>query len=250
MLKQIARVCAVLLLALLAPVVMSALAPSVADAQYSSSHYKVDETFIGGGGELNACSASYCSKQAAGETAVGSTSSTNYGAHAGFNTTNQELLEVVVTGGTVDLGELSVSTTNYSSTTFSVRNYLSQGYIVKIQGQPPKNPSGGHVLTSMATQASPTFGTEEFGINLRQNTTPAIGADPQEVPTSSFSFGTYAPGYDVADEFKYVDGDTIAQSTQSSGKTIYTISIVADISTATPGGTYNGYLFVNVIPTF
>jgi len=246
MLKQITRVVVVLLLALLGPILMSV----VVDAQYSSSNYKVDETFIGGGGELNACSSSYCSKQAAGETAVGATNSTNFGAQAGFNTSDQEVLEVVVSGGLVDLGTLSPTSTKSGSVTFSIRNYLSDGYVVRIDGKPPANPSGGHVLDGMPVQQAPTTGVEEFGINLRQNTSPAIGADPQQIPDSTFSFGTYTTGYGIADEFRFIEGDIIAESTRSTGKTLYTITMIADISTGTPGGDYYGYLYVNAIPTF
>lgn len=58
-------------------------------AQSSSTNYKVEESFFGTGGELDASSTNYRAKQAAGETAVGNTASTNFQAQAGFNTTDQ-----------------------------------------------------------------------------------------------------------------------------------------------------------------
>jgi hypothetical protein len=225
--------------------------PMAANAQYNSNNYKVVESFIGSGGDVDSCSGGqFCARQTLGETAVGAQSSTNFTAQSGFNTTDEELLEVEVDGTLIDLGELTPLDTKFGSTTFSVRNYLSQGYVVRVQGKPPANPSGGHELTPMAVQTTPTAGQEEFGINLRDNATPDVGADPVQVPDSSFSYGTYTSGYGIADSFKYIEDEIVAESLTSSGKTIYTISIIANISTGTPGGTYRGYIYVNAIPTF
>jgi hypothetical protein len=65
-----------------------------------------------------------------------------------------------------------------------------------------------------------------------------LGANPVQVPDSTFSFGTVASGYDTPCQFKYVNGDTIAQSAKSSGETDYTISYIVNINNVTPGGTY------------
>src|SRR4029077_15954485 len=55
-------------------------------AQTCSTNFEVNEAFFGNGGDLNDCSANYCSKLAAGETGVGNITSPNYQANAGFNT--------------------------------------------------------------------------------------------------------------------------------------------------------------------
>jgi hypothetical protein len=59
-----------------------------------------------------------------------------------------------------------------------------------------------------------------------------------EVPSSTYSFGAAATGYNTPCQFKYVNGDTVAQSTKSSGETDYTISYIFNISATTPGGVY------------
>jgi hypothetical protein len=51
---------------------------SVFASQSHSTNYQVNEIFFGGGGALNDCSTHYCAKESIGETAVGTTSSTNY----------------------------------------------------------------------------------------------------------------------------------------------------------------------------
>jgi len=224
--------------------------PTVLAAVANSTNYGVSEVQFGSGGELRACSTTYCSKQSAGELTVGNTKSTNYQAQGGFNTNREPLLEVTVSGGTVDLGLLSNLVASSGSTTFSVKTYLASGYNVYIDGTSLKNKSSGRVLTPMATAGVSVPGTEQFGINLRANTTPSVGADPVQVPSTTFSFGSAATGYNTVNNYKYVAGDIIAQSASSSGQTDYTMSMIANVSTLTDGGVYGGRLIVNVLPTF
>lgn len=226
--------------------------PMLAHAQYASPSYSVNEIFIGSGGELEACGTDYCARQSAGDTAAGSTSGTLYQANAGFDTPSEPTLEVNVTNTNIDLGVLNNTSTAAASSNFSVKNYLSNGYVVTIEGNSPTYVSGSttSTLDALNSPSLSAVGTEQFGINLVANTTPGIGTNPQQIPDNTFSFGTAAAGYDTPDYFKYVDGDIIAESDQSSGETQYTISIIANIATSTPGGRYQTTLVVQAIATF
>lgn len=210
---------------------------SVLAAQSTSPNYQVNEVFFGAGGALNDCSPTYCSKQSIGETAVGNPSSPNYQAHAGFNTDRTPYLQFLVNATNTNVGVLSTGSATTTTATFSVKNYLSSGYSVVTVSNPPKNNTYTmHNLTS-PTASSP--GTEQFGMNLVANTSPAtFGAAAVQVPNSSISFGAASSGYNTANLYKYVAGDTIAASTSSSGETDYTISYVYNISNLTPGGIY------------
>jgi len=374
--------------------------PAVAYAtgQSSSPNYSVDQVYFGTGGELNACSTSYCSKQSAGDLTVGGSNSPNYQIHAGSNTDRQPYLEFVVNTANIDVGVLTSSTTGRANATFSVKSYLSSGYVVQSIGTPPNmgkqstatfNPTAdtyvlstsattnfgsanpifdsntsyrsllrfdlssipagssinsaalvvqptttiasggmdvhpeldswaentvtwntqptwnasvlatstspvagtsltiplptsaitpganndfglgysvasfisriasredatnppqlvvtytdpqGTVMTAPSTPTASSSGTEQFGINLVANTSPAtFGSNPAQIPNSTFSFGQAASGYNTPNLYKYVNGDTVASSSSSSGETDYTISYIFNISSTTPGGTY------------
>lgn len=240
--KRILRVFAVFAVAVFVAV------PSVALAQSTSPNYGVDEVFFGSGGELNACSegGEYCSRQSAGELTVGSTSSANYTAQAGFNTTDQPLLEVAVPDAIVDFGELSVQSEAKDSATFQVRTYLASGYQVYLVGTAPKIPA--HTMMSIGeTQSLSTPGTEQFGINLADTA-------PVQVPDTGFSFGQPVPPYDTAAAYAWPaaadETRTIAGSAKSSGQTNYTMTMVANMSGVTPAGVYKTALSVVVVPTF
>jgi hypothetical protein len=157
---------------------------------------------------------------------------------AGFNTNREEYIEFQVNTPSIDFGTLTTGTTKTGTATFSVKSYLASGYQVVTASDPPKN--GSYTMQGMATTAASSVGTEQFGINLRANTSPAtFGADPVQVPDNTFSFGTVASGYNTVNQYRYVKGETIASSSRSSGETDYTISYIMNIGNLTPGGTYN-----------
>ena len=85
---------------------------------------------------------------------------------------------------------------------------------------------------------------------MRDNATPNVGADPVQVPDSSFSYGIPTSDYNTADSFKYQDGDIIAYSNSSSGQTNYTLSMIANMSNLTPGGIYTSDFSIIVVSVF
>ncbi len=213
---------------------------STASADQSSSpNYQVNETFFGTGGELNASSTNYSAKQSAGELTVGAMRSTIYSAQAGFNTDREPYIAIAALTPSVDVGVLDVGSVKYGSAQFWVRAYLADGYVVQAYGGPPKITS--HTLTTSSSLFGSTPGTEQFGINLAVNTSPAIGAAPTQFPDDSgnpFGFGAVDSDYATSNQFRYIDGDVIAGSNRSSSDTTYTISYLFNISPVTPAGTY------------
>jgi len=226
----------------------------------SSAHYMVNETQFGIGSSLHDCSDNYCAKTSVGDTTVGSASSDNYSAQFGFNTSNDPMLEVIVVPGPQDMGVLDETKTGTATSLIKVRNYLSNGYVLQITGAAPNQ--GIHTLKTMEPKSDGSGcpctsqpGTEQFGINLADNSTPDVGADPVQVPSGSFSFGHVISDEDtasannpnddgayfsVANFFSYKDGDIVALSNKSTGETDYTMSMIINVSNVTPGGRYNG----------
>ena len=206
-------------------------------SQSNSSNYQVNEVFFGSGGELNACGTAYCSKQSAGDLAVGNTASPNYQARAGFNTDRSPYIEFTTSNTNVDLGDTNVSSTNTTTSTFAVKAYLAHGYSVVTASDPPKN--NNYTMQNLAIPSASSSGTEQFGINLVANTSPTtFGADPVQDPGNTFSFGLVSADYSSQNLYKYLKGDSVAYSTSSSSYTRYTISYIFNVSNITPGGAY------------
>lgn len=209
----------------------------------ASPNYRVDQTFFGSGGELEATSPNYKAKQTLGEVGAGNTASASYQAYAGFNTTDEPFLEFFVTTSTVNLGYLDTSSASTTTGEFYVRAWLAEGYVVRTESDTPKNIHGAYNLAPLTTGGSSTPGTEQFGINLVRNTDFCgagchLGADPQQVPDNTFSFGEVATGYATSGTFRYNKGEVIARSLKSTSVTIYKISYLYNISSTTPAGEY------------
>lgn len=204
---------------------------------YNSTNYQVDELFIGAGGTNDASSASYQGRASIGDLGIGNSTGTAYQAYGGFTTTAAPELELIVPIVNLDLGVLSTGAAAYGSATFQVRTYLASGYVVYTTGPAPTS-EGGAVIDPLTSGGTSSPGTEQFGINLVDNASPNVGADPVQLPDNTFSFGAAATGYNTADTFRYNDGEAIAQSSQSSGLTEYTISYLFNIRGTTEAGNY------------
>jgi hypothetical protein len=212
---------------------------TLVQAASSSSNFKIDEDFVGGGGLTTESSASFQAGESIGDVAVGQSSSTNFQINGGYTTTSDPALTFIVTGNTPNFGPLSTGLTNFATSTFRVINYTSYGYIVTIGGTTPVNAAYSYSIPALATPTSPAAGTEQYGINLVANT--GFGTDPTQSPDATFSFGVaQSPDYNQPNKFKFVSGDTIASAPKSSGATDFTISHILNVKTLSPAGTYNG----------
>lgn len=215
----------------------------------SSANYQMTQAQFGAGSTVESCSNQYCARASIGDMVAGDSSSANTTASFGSIPTDSEpLLEVIVDPGESNLGVLTTEKTATKTTTVRVRNYLSSGYIVQIMGDPPKY--GDHTLHTPDTPTASDPGTEQFAINAAANTTPAVGANPLQVPSDQTSFGVVNDDYKTPNLFKYASGDVVAHSASESGRTDYTISMIVNVSNSTPAGHYTGDFSAVVIPVY
>lgn len=211
-----------------------------------SANYKFDESVLGAGGLNQSSSSNYQVNSSLGDLGVGHSSSSNYQVEAGSETTPDPTLSFQVESNDVGFGDFTAATATMSTASFSVLNYTSYGYVVQIAGNPPSN--GDHTINAMSTTGTSQAGIDQFGINLVKNSSPkSIGADPDN---GDFGAGQAAPNYNTANEYRYVDGETIASAPKSSGKTTYTISYLVNVAGLTPGGQYTSHQTIIVTGTY
>jgi hypothetical protein len=224
---------------------------SVVRAQYTGTNYKIEEAQVGAvGGDNDLQGTSFRGRAGVGDTAVGIVAGSTYQAVGGFTTSDIPELELSVNTLNLNLGNATASTTLTGTGNFGVRVYLSSGYTVYTRGGPPLNESGVS-LPGMGTTGTSAIGTEQFGINLVANTAPAtFGSVPQQLPDGTFSFGSVAANYNTANNYRYVEGEAVAQSAQSSGVTNYTISYIVNIATITDAGVYTMQHQMIVVATY
>lgn len=229
-------------------VIASALSAPVFAASSSSQNYQIVEQEFGAGSSLESCSNGYCARTTIGDLAVGDATANQTSAEFGSITPDEPMLEVIVDPGESFLGELTTERTATKTMVVRVRSYLSNGYYLQITGTPPQH--DGHTLATPSSPTASKAGTEQFAINAVTNTTPDVGANPAQVPSGEFSFGELNEAYASPNLFKYQSGDTVAHSDTESGRTDYTISMIVNISNATPAGHYTGDFSAVVVPVF
>jgi hypothetical protein len=196
-----------------------------------SSNFQFQETSLGGTGLYNSNSANYqTAGSAGGILGVGNSASSGFQINAGNITTNDPALSFAVIDSSIDFGAFSAGTTTTATSTFSVIDYTSYGYVVQIVGTPPAN--GAHTIPALSSTT-----TSQFGINLVANTSPtSFGANPDH---GQFGFGSASANYGTPNNYRYVSGETIASAPKSSGQTIYTISYIVNVNSLTVGGIYS-----------
>lgn len=216
----------------------------------SSTNYRFDESSIGTNSLLDSSSTNYRATTGAGDTAAGFSASSNFQTQAGSNTTPAPNLTFSINSGAAALGSFTPSIASTTTTSFSVINYTSFGYVVQLAGKAPTY--GTNEIDPMTANAASQPGIEQFGINLVANTSPvSFGANPNNgTAPNDFGFGQAAPNYSTPNQFRYVSGETIAQAPKSSGKTDYTISYLANVATLTQGGAYSSNQTLIVTGTY
>lgn len=223
--------------------------PAATLAMSSSGNYQVVETKFGSDSATESCSGQYCSRAFIGDIS-GNQEGQTLKSTASFTNIEKEenpLLEVIVDNGKSDLGYLSKQKPATKTMVVRVQNHLNDGYMVKILGEPPVHEN--HTLKTPSKPTKSTPGKEQFGINVVENAEPSVGADPIIKPSGDSNLEAVQPGYNTPDLFQYQSDALLARSTVQ-GRTDYTISMIFNISDATPPGRYSADFSAMVIPAF
>ena len=165
------------------------------------------------------------------------------------------------TSGAVSFNQLfSPADTATATSQMAASTNASTGYVITVAGTTLT--SGSNTVSAMTTSggAFGTRGLSQFGLNLRANTTttstPAVGTDVAPAANGTNFRGQAIPssGYEVVDKFRFVTGESIANSANgSAGPTdaqIYTVSYIVNVSGGQPIGTYTTTLTYVCTATF
>lgn len=134
-------------------------------------------------------------------------------------------------GDRIDLGTLSSNSVKAGASQFAVGTNAISGYTVYVQGTTMT--SGNNAITALAFPTPSFPGNSQFGINLRNNSIPNIGADPFGAGS-----GTPTAGYNTPNLYKYTSGEAVAQSILPSDYNRLTVSYIVNVNSSQPPGVY------------
>jgi hypothetical protein len=137
-----------------------------------------------------------------------------------------------ISGDSIDLGNLTSKATKSATSEFAAGTNSATGYNIFSLGTTMT--SGNNILPAINPAGNSLIGASQFGLNLRANTAPAIGQDPQGPGT-----GVPQAGYNTPNLFKFQNGDNIASSGLPTDYSKMTVSYVVNVNAAQPVGVYS-----------
>ncbi len=143
-----------------------------------------------------------------------------------------------------DLGTLDPSKPLTTTSQMAVATNAINGYSVSINGITMA--AGTNVINALTVPTVSAPGNNQFGINLRANTSPNMGADPD----GAGSAAVISPSYDVPNEFAYNDGDTLVSADSVAIGKRFTISYIVNSSPNIKPGVYTTTLTYFAIGNF
>ncbi len=136
-----------------------------------------------------------------------------------------------VSGTTIDFGDFSPTATRSGTSVMQAQTNAANGYTITVNGTTLS--SGVNTIPGLAAQTASSLGTSQFGLNLRANTVPSVGADPSGVGS-----GTNDANYNTVNQYRFVSGDSVAQAGVPTNANTYTSSYIVNIGGAQAAGVY------------
>ena len=131
-----------------------------------------------------------------------------------------------------DMGQLSDKQTLKTQSQMAVGTNASGGFAITVNGG--LMAAGTNVISSPIVPTYSSPGTDQFGINLVENTIPAVGINPE----GTFANAVPSADYSIPNKYKYVPGDIIAYSPNVSLMRKFTISYILNSSSSLRAGVY------------
>lgn len=134
-------------------------------------------------------------------------------------------------GDFIDLGELSTTHTSTGQSQMVIATNAQNGYSITATGTTLT--SGNNTIPALSVDSPSQVGVSQFGINLRANTNPLVGANP-----TGAGSGAPTTAYNQPNLYQYKNGDTIATNPAVEEDRKFTVSYLVNISKAQPAGIY------------
>ena len=149
-----------------------------------------------------------------------------------FTLTTTSVTLTKSTGGGTDFN--STGYNQGGANTLAANTNSATGYSISYNGATLT--AGSYTINAMSTKGVSTTGTEQFGINLKDNATPNTGVEP-----SGSATGVPASDYATADQYRFIAGATtpLATAAGTTTTTTYTVSYIANVTQTTEPAAYS-----------
>ncbi len=148
------------------------------------------------------------------------------------------------TNGTgVNMGTLSATQASSGSTQMAAATNDNGGYTLFVNGTTMT--SGNNVINPLSAPTVSSPATSQFGVNLRSNTVPNVGHEPEGSGIASPS-----ADYNQSNLYKFNNGDALAASRNSTDYNRFTVSYMVNIPFGQAPGVYSTTLTYTAVTSF
>lgn len=134
-------------------------------------------------------------------------------------------------GSQLSFGEFSTRQTKFLTSQFSVATNDANGYGTSINGTTMT--SGNNIIPALNSPQNSSAGVGQFGMNLKANSNPAVGANPAGIGSAIIS-----PNYNVTNQF-YFGNEVVVSSPTSTEFNLMTTSYIVNINESQKPGVYS-----------
>ena len=131
-----------------------------------------------------------------------------------------------------DMGELSPQSTLTAQSQMAVGTNATAGFAITANGD--SLAAGTNTIDGLPIPTESRQGSNQFGINLVENTAPQVGNNPEGTWVNAVP----AADYSVPNRYKYVSGDLVAYSPNVSLMKKFTVSYIVNSSENLRAGVY------------
>jgi len=152
-----------------------------------------------------------------------------------------------VSGSSINFGSFSASATSSATSVMAASTNGGSGYSITVNGSTLTCSacSGSPTIAALASQTAASTGSAQFGLNLKDNATPNVGAE-----VSGSGSATATANYGTADQYRFVSGDSVASYNGATNANTFTSSYIVNVPGNQAAGTYSTTLTYIATATF
>jgi hypothetical protein len=152
-----------------------------------------------------------------------------------------------VAGSSVDFGTFSSSSTSSGTSVMAASTNGVSGYSITVNGSTLTCSacSGTPTIAALSSQTAASTGSAQFGVNLKDNATPDVGAE-----VSGTGSGAASSNYGTADQYRFVTGDSVATAAAATNANTFTVSYVVNVPGSQAAGSYTATMTYICTATF
>ena len=148
-----------------------------------------------------------------------------------------------VSGNAINFGFFSPVSASTGTSVMAISTNAGSGYSITVNGTTLS--SGANTIPALAAQSASSPGTSQYGLNLVANTVPSVGAT-----RTGDTNGNPTANYGTTNQFRFVSGDSVASSSQSTNSTAFTASYLVNVEGKQPAGVYTATMTYIATATF